>query len=123
MRLIVLPIDEVIKQIRKSRFALLPLKLDFVPNTLHEAMANGLPVVTTITDGTPSLNEKKKCVLLSEQNDFQAMADNMIALLEHEQLGKELRQNAAVYEDERSNNKSIIAKWVESYKNIIESCR
>ena len=43
------------------------------------------------------------------------------ALLEHEQLGKELRQNAAVYEDERSNNKSIIAKWVEAYKNIVLS--
>jgi len=114
--------DEVIKQIRKSRFALLPLKLDFVPNTLHEAMANGLPVVTTITDGTPSLNEKRRCVLLSEQDDFQAMADNMIALLDNEGLGDELRQNAAVYEDERANNRLIIAQWVEAYKNITKSC-
>lgn len=113
--------DDVIHQIHKARFALLPLKMDFVPNTLHEAMANGLPVVTTITDGTPSLNEKKKCVLLSEQNDFQAMADNMMALLENESLRNELRQNAAVYENERSNNRSIIAKWVEAYKNIVQS--
>lgn len=113
--------DDVIHQIRKARFALLPLKMDFVPNTLHEAMANGLPVVTTITDGTPSLNEKKKCVLLSEQNDFQAMADNMMALLDNESLSNELRQNAAVYENERSNNRSIIAKWVEAYKNIVLS--
>lgn len=114
--------DDVIRQIRKARFALLPLKMDFVPNTLHEAMANGLPVVTTITDGTPSLNEKKKCVLLSEQNDFQAMADNMMALLENESLRNELRQNAAAYENEQSNNRSIIAKWVEAYKNIVLSC-
>ena len=69
--------DDVIRQIRKARFALLPLKMDFVPNTLHEATANGLPVVTTITDGTPSLNAKSQCVLLSEQNDFQAMADKL----------------------------------------------
>lgn len=112
--------DDVIRQIRKARFALLPLKMDFVPNTLHEAMANGLPVVTTITDGTPSLNEKKKCVLLSEQNDFQTMADNMIALLDNEQLGNELRWNAAAYEEERSNNRSIIEKWVEAYKSIVK---
>lgn len=111
--------DDVIRQIRKARFALLPLKMDFVPNTLHEAMANGLPVVTTITDGTPSLNEKCQIVLLSEQNDFQAMADNMIALLDNEQLGNKLRQNAAAYEDYRSNNRSIIAKWVDDYKNIV----
>ena len=113
--------DDVIRQIRKARFALLPLKMDFVPNTLHEAMANGLPVVTTITDGTPSLNEKKKCVLLSEQNDFQAMADNMMALLDNESLSNELRQNAAAYENERSNNRVIISKWVEAYKNIVLS--
>ena len=114
--------DDVIRQIRKARFALLPLKMDFVPNTLHEAMANGLPVVTTITDGTPSLNEKRQCVLLSAQNDFQTMADNMIALLDNEQLENELRQNAATYEEERSNNRSIIAKWVEAYNIIVESC-
>lgn len=113
--------DDVIKQIRKARFALLPLKMDFVPNTLHEAMANGLPVITTVTDGTPSLNEKRQCVLLSEQNDFRAMADNMVSLLDNEKLKDELRQNAAVYENERSNNRSIIAKWVEAYKIIVLS--
>ncbi len=113
--------DDVIRQIRKARYALLPLKMDFVPNALHEAMANGLPVVTTITDGTPSLNEKRQCVLLSEQNDFHAMADNMISLLDNENLRNELRQNAAEYENERSNNRSIIVKWIEAYKNIVLS--
>lgn len=111
--------DDVIRQIRKARFALLPLKMDLVPNTLHEAMANGLPVVTTITDRTPSLNEKCQCVLLSEQNDFQTMADNMIALLNNEHLVNELRHNAAAFEEERFNNRSIIEKWVETYKLII----
>ena len=115
--------DDVIKQIRKARFALLPLKMDFVPNTLHEAMANGLPVVTTVTEGTPSLNEKRQCVLLSEQNDFQTMADNMIEIFEDEHLVDELRKNAATYEYERSNNGSIIAKWIEAYKNIVQSCK
>lgn len=114
--------DDVIHQIRKARFALLPLKMDFVPNTLHEAMANGLPVVTTITDGTPSLNEKRQCVLLSAQNDFQTMSNNMIELLDNEYLANELRQNAAAYENERSNNWSIIVKWVDAYKNIVQSC-
>lgn len=114
--------DDVIKQIRKARFALLPLKMDFVPNTLHEAMANGLPVITTITEGTPSLNEKRQCVLLSAQNDFQTMSNNMIELLDNEYLANELRQNAAAYENERSNNWSIIVKWVDAYKNIVQSC-
>lgn len=112
--------DDVIRQIRKARFALLPLKMDLVPNTLHEAMANGLPVVTTITDRTPCINEKRQCVLLSEQNDFRTMADNMILLLDNKAMRNELRQNAALYESERSNNRSIIEKWVEAYKSIVK---
>lgn len=111
--------DDVIRQIRKSRFALLPLKMDILPNTIHEAMANGLPVVTTITEGTPSLNESRLSVLITEQNDFESMAENMIKLIDNKDFAKELCENAALTEEERSSNKAIIAKWVETYKAIV----
>jgi glycosyltransferase involved in cell wall biosynthesis len=114
--------DDVIKQIKKAKFALLPLKMDFVPNTIHEAMANGLPVVTTITDGTPSLNQPCLRVLLSPQNDFQAMANNMIALLEDKGLEKELRTAAALYEEERTNNRAIVLNWCKAYQKIVSLC-
>lgn len=54
--------DDVIRQIKKSRFALLPLKIDLISGTVRESMANGLPVVTTITPATPKLNEKRESV-------------------------------------------------------------
>ena len=111
--------DDVIRQIRKSRFALLPLKMDILPNTIHEAMANGLPVVTTVTEGTPSLNENRPSVLITEQNDFEAMADNMMKLVSNEDFANTLRENAAMTEEERSSNKAIVAKWVETYKAIV----
>lgn len=110
--------DDVITQIRKARFALLPLKMDFVPNTLREAMANGLPVVTTITDGTPILNNKRKSVLLSPQNDFEAMADNVDLLLNDSELVNLLRKNAALTEIEKANNYEIMNEWRKSYHTI-----
>ena len=109
--------NDVISQIRKSKYALLPLKYDFVPNTIREAMSNGLPVVTTITEnGTTKLNEKRESVLLSEQGDHNAIAKNMIKLIENPSLAETLKKNAAITEQERTNNYDMMLKWADVTK-------
>ena len=115
--------EDVIKQIRKSNYALLPLKVSIVPNTVHEAIANGLPVVTTETPGTPEINSKKECVLISSPDDAEDIARNMIKLIEDKELGEILRKNAAEYEYELENNEAIIYHWVEVYDAIIQNKR
>ena len=113
--------DDVIRQIKKSRFALLPLKMDVIPGTVREAMANGLPVVTTITEnGTPKLNEKRESVLLSAQGDYQAMATNMLKLVDDPEYAKTIQANAGLTATERTSNKLIIDKWVEAYYACVE---
>ena len=112
--------DDVIKQIRKSRFALLPLKMDLVPTTLREMMANGLGVVTTITDGTPDLNKKRESVLLSKQGDYKAMANNMIMLVNDEELQMRLIENAAKTEQEYLNNSLVIEEYCEAYRKCLD---
>lgn len=111
--------NDVIKQIRKSRFAILPLKIDLISGTIREAMANGLPVVTTITPGTPKLNEKRKSVLLSEKGDFDCMAKNMMALLESKDLETKLRNNGYETIKERYDNAYIIKCWHNTYFEIM----
>ena len=111
--------NDVISQIRKSKYALLPLKYDFVPNTIREAMCNGLPVVTTITEnGTTKLNEKRESVLLSKPDDHNAIAKNMIKLIENPSLAETLKKNAAITEQERTNNYDMMLKWADVYKKI-----
>lgn len=114
--------DDVIDQINKSRFALLPLKIDILATTIFEAMSNGLPVVTTITPGgTPTLNEKRESLLLSEIGDHQAMADNMLKLLENKEYAKMIHMNAIQTASERDTNEDIMKKWVEAYKAVLEN--
>ena len=115
--------DDVIEQIRKARFALLPLKVSLVPNTLHEAMANGLPLITTETPGTIKLNEGNRCALVSRQGDYRDIANNMLELLDNADLAEELRRNAADYEYRRSNNRDICLHWVELYRVCIANKR
>lgn len=107
--------DNVIEKIREAKFGLIPLKVDVVSGTIREAMANGLPVVTTITiAGTPMLNEKRDTVLLSEIGDHQALADNMIRLIENPTLVEMLRNNGYLCVQELYSNESIVLRQVKS---------
>ena len=112
--------NDVLNQIRKSRFALLPLKIDLIAGTIREAMANGLPVVTTITPATPKLNEKRESVLLSEKGDFDAMAENMCRLLSSTELAKTLQENGTITMREKYSNESSIKLWRENYYAVLK---
>lgn len=117
--------DDVLKQIRKSRFALLPLKVDITSSTIREAMSNGLPVLTTDTGegGTQKLNQRRENVLISPIGNHQALARNMVRLLDDEALADTLRQNAYQTRLEVKSNKVIIQKYVEAYKACINQLR
>lgn len=111
--------DDVLEAVSKARIALLPIKIDFIPGTIREANALGLPVVTSITKGTPLLNEKRQCALLSEGGDHVTMANNMIRILEDNALAEELVQNSYIRLQETYDNSQTIAAWVEIYEKII----
>lgn len=111
---------DVLKQIQFSKFALLPLKVDMISGTIREAIYAGLPIVTNITAGTPELNEKRKSILLSEQNDLQGMSNNMVKLIESPDLCKELIKNALITVNERYSNEKSMKQLTEAYSAIID---
>ncbi len=113
--------DEVIEQIKKSRFAVLPLKVDLISSTVREAMACGLLVLTTITPVTSTLNENRKSVLLSEKGDYQAMADNMLRLVDDEAFASEIRKNAILTVQEKYSNEKFMNMWRKAYYEIVEN--
>lgn len=112
--------DDVIAEIRKARFALLPLKIDLVSGTIREAMANGLPVVTTITPSTPKFNENRESVLLSEKGDFDKMAENMCLLIEDESFSENLKNNALITIEKLHDNQSAMEEWRKNYFEILQ---
>lgn len=111
--------EDVLEHTKKAKYALLPIKIDITPSTIREAFSNGLPVITTITSGTPDLNKNGQCVLLSEVGDHQAMANNIIRLAEDKMLAESLAENGYNYMESRVSNKRVADIWVEAYKAII----
>ena len=59
-------------------------------------------------------------VLISSIGNHQALADNMIQLLENEDLAETLRQNAFQTRLEASSNESVAKKYVEAYKACLD---
>lgn len=67
---------------------------DGIPNVLVEAMALGLPVVSTNVSGIPELVTNRVNGLLAPQKDPEALAQAIAELLDHPELGRQFGQAA-----------------------------
>ncbi len=111
---------EALKEVSKARYALVPIKLDIISSTIREAMILGLPIVTYVTHGTPSLNRFRKTALLSEIGDYQHMAQNMCELARKPELARSLINNGYLYCKENLDNTVGVNNLVKTYYAIYE---
>lgn len=112
--------DDVLQQIKQAKIAIIPLKIDFVSSSIREAMSCGVPVISTITEGTPTLNTKRESILLSKIGDYEAMANNMVKLFDNPKYAEMISKNALITVQERYGNEVIIDRTISAYKAIIE---
>ena len=117
--------SDLLVHVQKSRFALLPCKMDHISGTMNQAMQLGLPLVVYKTTGTPSFNREKPCALIAEHSNVEDLAAKMLMLMDNTQLAEKLRENAREYQEKKveyarkngdrlvENFKAIIANYCE----------
>lgn len=112
--------SDMLQYVKQARFALLPITMDVISGTIIEALRMGMPVITCRTSGTPSLNEKRETVLISEIKDSEGLYDNMLRLYESVELQEQLKQNASLYLQERDeSNSRNVDGMVAQYKAVM----
>ncbi len=82
---------------RASDLMINPSLVDNMPNSVLEALASGVPVVSTNVGGVPYMVEHGKTALLVPPGDPQAMAEAILRVLEDAPLARALRDAGLHY--------------------------
>ena len=115
--------EDLFQHLQKSRFALLPCKMDSVASTIRQAMHYGLPVICYKTEGTPRLNQDKECVLIAENGNVEDLASKMIQLLSEQEKQNELRKNAKEFSRRWNDDEGNLRQMVDNFYAVVDNYR
>lgn len=103
---------------REATLSLNPSLADNMPNSVLEALACGLPVVSTDVGGVPHLVRHEHTALLVKPGDAEGMAQAMIRLIEDETLRANLIRNGS--EHVRAFTwERVGEKWMGLYREVL----
>ena len=97
-----------------------PTTVDNMPNSVLEAMACGLPVISTNVGGVPYLLTDGETGLLVPTRDPQALANAILRLFSDRALQQRLRSNA-LKEVERYSWHRVRDQWLTTYHELFSS--
>ncbi|MDD2604604.1 MAG: glycosyltransferase family 4 protein [Desulfobacteraceae bacterium] len=111
---------DLLTHITKSRFAVLPNKLDVISGTIIESILLDIPVVTYKTTGSPYLNKNGEAVLLANIGDIDTLAQQMIELMKNPDKAQQLAANARRFVKEEFDNTRSAKRLLDNYHQVIE---
>jgi glycosyltransferase involved in cell wall biosynthesis len=86
--------DEMARLYRQCDVMLNPSTVDNMPNSVLEAMASGVPIVSTNVGGVPYIVQDDRTALLVPPGDDRSMADAVCRVIENPALAQRLRSQA-----------------------------
>ena len=90
-----------------------------IPVALMEAMAQGLPVLSTWHSGIPELVQDGQSGFLVPERDVEALADRLEYLIEHPQLWAEMGKAGRDYVEKHYNINTLNDRLVRLYQRLL----
>jgi colanic acid/amylovoran biosynthesis glycosyltransferase len=90
-----------------------------IPVVLMEALARGLPVISTYHSGIPELVQDGKSGFLVHERDIEALAEKLAHLIEHLEEWPVMGKAGREYVDENYNIDKLNDRLVELYQNLL----
>lgn len=112
--------DQLFEELSKASILVLPSRQENAPLAIAEAMAVGIPVISSNRCGMPFMIREGVTGYLTEPEDVDLLARHMISLLNDSNL-RNTMGNAGRSEAERHFHPDKVAeKTIEAYRNVIE---
>lgn len=109
---------EMAELYRSATLSLNTALVDNMPNSVLEALACGVPVVSTNVGGVPFLVEHETTALLVEAGDAAAMAEAMTRLIEDHALRHNLIRNGLAHV-QRFTWERVGRLWMQTYEGAL----
>ncbi len=110
----------IVKLYADADIMLNPSRVDNMPNSVIEALACGLPVVSTAVGGVPYIVEHEHTALLVPPGDAEAMATAVQRLCREPELGPCLRENGIRAVKDYAWP-TVRPQWLEVYRELVEA--
>lgn len=91
-----------------------------IPNAIKEAMASGLPVISTFHSGIPELVTDRVSGLLVPEKDAASLADALAYLISHPEICTEMGRAARTKVEQKFDTNSLNKKLEELYLKIMQ---
>ena len=111
--------SSIFPKLQKAQMFVMSSNFEGMPNALIEAMAMGLPVVTTdYSEGRGTLVKNNKNGLVVPRFDQKALSEAMLFMLENPKLAFEMSREALTVRDELDSN-LICRRWLSAIEETI----
>lgn len=110
--------DEIDEILSISDLFLLPSETESFGLSALEAMACGVPVISTNAGGLPEINVQGETGFLSKVGDVDDMAQHAINLLSNDDLLSQFKK-AALHQAHRFETKKIVPLYEQLYKEVV----
>ncbi len=114
--------DDMASLYRTATVAINPSRIDNMPNSVLEAMASGVPVVSTNVGGVPFIMRDGVTGLLVQAGDPAAMAAAVRRILDDGQLATKLR-DAALADVQQYAWPNVRQRWLDVYASACSAAR
>ena len=112
--------NEIDKILCYSDLFLLPSEKESFGLSALEAMAHGVPIISSDAGGIPEVNKHGKTGYLSKIGDTESMTLNALSLLQNESLHKSFKRQAE-QQAEKFNLESVVNQYESIYVDAIET--
>lgn len=114
--------DEKDAALARADIFVLPSYFEGLPVGVLEAMAAGVPIVSTTVGGIPDIVQTEKHALLVEPGDVPALSEAIVRLAGDGALRVALREAAFDHARAHFSDKQVLSKLEAMYREIITAC-